>query len=169
MNPSWSSPVPGWWSRTWPLVALGLLSVTMWIGRVRNVISTDTLHGPGLVFRLVMSLLFVGLGAVLLVSCWMGRQQRNWREFALRSSDGWRVRAGIPEWGRQLAAVLIVFTTLVWLVQGFGIMLDSNHTTSFKMIHTFLMVGSLIVAGTAGWGLRRSWPVVNSSRSTIPG
>lgn len=140
----------------------------MWVGRIRNVMSADSLHGLGLIFRLAMSLLFVGLGTVLLVSCWIGRKQRNWREFAKRTSEGWRVRAGVPEWGRQLAVTLIAITTLVWLVQGVGIMFDSSHTLSFKMIHTFLMVGSLIVAGTAGWGLRRSWPVVNSSRSTIP-
>lgn len=159
MSTSPSSPVPGWWQRSWPLVALGVLSVTMWIGRVRNIVGDDGLDGFGRTFRLAMAVSFIVLGAVLLAACGVGRQNRNWREAAHRAPDGWRVGAGVPEWGLKVARLLVGLTAIVWVVQGVGIGLDPNHEVGFKAVHTFLAVGSLVVAGTAAWGLRRSWPV----------
>lgn len=141
----------------------------MWIGRIRNVLGDDGLSGVGQAIRLVLSASFVLMGAALLVACAAGRRNRNWREAAHRAEDGWRAGAGVPEWGRSVATVLVGWTTVVWLVQGIGILVDPNHDTGFKAVHTFLMVGALIVAGFGAWGLRRSWPVAPPSRAAMSG
>lgn len=162
-----SAAVPGWWQRTWPLVALGALSVVMWTGRIRNVLGDDGLEGAGRAFRLAMAVSFVGLGVALLLACWTGSHNRNWRESAHRAADGWRAGAGVPEWGRTVAEVLVVLTAVVWLVQGVGIAIDPNHDLGFKAVHSFLAAGSLVVAGFGAWGLRRSWPVAPPSRPAM--
>ena len=164
-----SSPVPGWWQRTWPLVALGLLSVAMWTGRIRNVLGDDGLDGLGRSFRLLMAVSFVGLGAALLVACWTGSHDRNWRRSAHLAEDGWRAGPGVPAWGRRVATVLVWLTVLVWVVQGVGIAVDPNHDLGFKVVHTVLMTGSLVVAAFGAWGLRRSWPVASASRAGMAG
>lgn len=150
-------------------MALGLLSVTMWSGRIRNVLGDPDLVGVGLGVRLLMSLAFVGLGVALLVACWVGRQHRNWRRATVLAADGWRVGPGVPSWGRTVAQVLVALTVVVWLVQGIGIVLDPHHDLGFKAIHTVLMAGALVVAGFGVWGLRRSWPVAATTRATMPG
>ncbi|QGG94749.1 hypothetical protein [Actinomarinicola tropica] len=164
-----SAPVPGWWQRTWPLVALGTLSIAMWIGRIRNVVGDDALSGFGRSFRLGLALSFVLMGVALLTACWSGRRNRNWREAAHRADDGWRAGAGVPEWGRTVATLLVAWTTVVWLVQGIGILVDPHHDAGFKVVHTVLMLGSLVVAGFGAWGLRRSWPVAPPSRPAMSG
>jgi hypothetical protein len=164
-----SSPFPGWWQRTWPLVALGVLSVVMWTGRIRNVVGDEDLEGLGRVVRIVVAVAFVALGVALLVACRIGRQQRNWRRATVLAADGWRVGAGVPSWGRTVAEVLVALTVAVWLVQGFVILLDPNYGVGFKVVHTFLMIGSLVVAGFGMWGLRRSWRVAATTRATMPG
>jgi hypothetical protein len=68
-----------------------------------------------------------------------------------------------------VAQVLVALTVVVWLVQGIGIVVDPNHAVGFKVVHTFLMTGSLVVAGFGAWGLRRSWPVASTTRATMPG
>jgi hypothetical protein len=163
-----SAAVPGWWQRTWPLVALGVLSVAMWSGRIRNVLGDDDLVGSGRVLRLAVAVAFVVLGATLLGACWIGSHNRNWREAAHRAADGWRAGAGVPEWGRTVAAVLVALTIVVWVVQGVGIAVDPNHDLGFKAVHTVLATGSLVVAGFGTWGLRRSWAVAPPSRSALP-
>lgn len=150
-------------------MALGLLSVTMWTGRIRNVLGDPDLGGFGLVVRLTMSVAFVGLGGALLVACWVGRQHRNWRRATVLAADGWRVGPGVPAWGRTVAQALIALTVVVWLVQGIGIAVDPNHDLGFKVVHTVLMTGSLVVAAFGVWGLRRSWPVAATTRATMPG
>jgi hypothetical protein len=159
-----SPPLPGWWQRTWPIVALGMLSVAMWTGRIRNILGDESLVGAGRVFRLVLAVSFVTGGVAVLVACWVGWRARNWRQFTRREADGWRVGPGIPTWGASVAAALAAWTGVVWTVQGIGILIDPNHDLGFKVVHTFLMAGSLVVAGTAGWGLRRSWPVAPPTR-----
>ncbi len=163
-----SSVVPGWWQRTWPLVALGVLSIAMWSGRIRNVLGDDDLVGFGRVFRLAMAASFVGLGVALLVACWIGSHNRNWRESAHRAADGWRAGAGVPAWGRSVASLLVAYTVVVWLVQGIGIAVDPNHGVGFKVVHSVLAAGSLVVAGFGVWGLRRGWPVAPPSRTSVP-
>ena len=162
-----SAVVPGWWQRTWPLVALGVLSITMWTGRIRNILGDDELSGFGRSFRLAMAVSFVVLGTALLVACWQGSHNRNWRETAHRAADGWRAGAGVPEWGRTVATALVVWTTLIWVVQGVGIAIDPNHDVGFKVVHSALATGSLLVAGFGLWGLRRSWPVAPPSRPAM--
>lgn len=164
-----SSPFPGWWQRTWPLVVLGILSVAMWAGRIRNVVGDEELSGFGRTIRLVAAVAFVALGVALLVACRVGRQQRNWRRATVLAADGWRVGPGIPTWGRTVAQVLIGLTVVVWVVQGVGIIVDPNHDVGFKVVHTFLMTGSLVVAAFGAWGLRRSWGVAATTRATMPG
>lgn len=162
-----SAPVPGWWQRTWPLVTLGAVSIATWVGRIRNIVGDEDLTGFGRSFRLGLAVSFVLMGAAVLVACWSGRRNRNWRESAHRADDGWRAGAGVPEWGRTVATLLVGWTTAVWLVQGIGILVDPHHDAGFKAVHTFLMVGSLVVAGFGAWGLRRSWPVAPPSRPAM--
>lgn len=162
-----SSPsIPGWWARTWPIVALGLLSIVMWTGRIRNIMGDESLAGSGRLVRLVLAVSFVVGGIVVLAACWIGRRNRNWREVARLEDHEWRIGPGLPGWGVGAATVLAGWTTAVWLVQGVGILADPNHDTGFKVVHTVLMVGSLIVAATAVWGLRRSWSVASPSRAS---
>jgi hypothetical protein len=156
--------VPGWWSRTWPAVALAALSVSMWTSRIRNVLADDQLSATGTAARLALSLSFVVGGLVLAAACVVGWRSRSWRHWAQRGADGWRVGPGLPAWGHRVAVVLAGWTALVWTVRGVGILLDPNHGAGFKAVHTVLMVGSLLVAGAALWGVRRSWPVVEPSR-----
>lgn len=150
-------------------MALGLLSVAMWSGRIRNVLGDPDIDGLGLAVRLVMSVAFIGLGGALLVACWVGRQHRNWRRATVLAADGWRVGPGVPAWGRTVSQVLIALTVVVWLVQGIGIVLDPNHGIGFKVVHTVLMLGALVVAAVGVWGLRRSWRVAATTRATMPG
>lgn len=159
MSPGSTPPIPGWWHRTWPIVGLGLLSVSMWTGRIRNILGDDTLHGAGEAVRLALAVSFVAAGIAVLVACSIGYRGRNWRSAARQGPSGWEIGPGVPSWGASLTRLLAGWTTLVWSVQGIGILLDPNHDAGFKAIHTVLMVGSLVVAGTAWWGLRRSWPV----------
>jgi hypothetical protein len=146
------------------MVGLGVLSVAMWTGRIRNVLGDDSLVGVGRAVRLGLAVSFVVAGAALLVACWMGWRARNWRQFTRHTSDGWRVGPGLPAWGISVATGLAAWTATVWAVQGIGILLDPNHDAGFKAIHTVLMAGSLVVAGAAAWGLRRSWPVAPPAR-----
>ncbi len=164
MSPGSSLPIPGWWHRTWPIVGLGVLSVAMWTGRIRNILGDESLHGTGEAVRLVLALSFVVAGVAVLAACSVGYRGRNWRSAARRDPDGWQTGPGVPSWGATLTLVLAGWTIAVWTVQGIGILLDPNHDAGFKAIHTFLMVGSLVVAGTALWGLRRSWPVAPPAR-----
>lgn len=159
-----SPPVPSWWHRTWPLVALGVLSVAMWTGRIRNILGDDSLGGPGRAFRLGLAVSFVTAGALVLVASWVGWRRPNWREVARHGADGWTVGPGVPHWGITATVLLCGWTAVVWIVQGVGILLDPNHDAEFKLIHTVLMVGSLVVAGTAAWGLRRRWSVSSPSK-----
>lgn len=156
--------VPGWRSRTWPAVALALLSLSMWTSRIRNVLADDGLSGVGTAWRLALALSFVVGGGLLAVACVEGWRARSWRHWAERADDGWRVGPGLPAWGHRVATALAGWTALVWTVRGVGILLDPNHDAGFKAVHTVLMVGSLVVAGAALWGLRRSWPVVEAGR-----
>lgn len=162
--PYTSPPVPGWWHRTWPVVALGVLSIVMWVGRIRNIVGDDDLAGFGRAFRLVLALSFIVGGAVVLAACRQGYRSRNWRVASRREPEGWRVGPGLPAWGIKAAVIVAGWTAVVWTIQGVGILIDPNYDSGFKAVHTFLMVGSLIVAGTAAWGLRRNWPVAPPSR-----
>ncbi|MGY6499279.1 MAG: hypothetical protein ACXIVQ_00060 [Acidimicrobiales bacterium] len=165
MSPASSAPVPGWWQRSWPLVGIGLLSIAMWTGRIRNVLADESLVGLGRTVRLVLAVSFVLGGVVVLSACWAGSRARNWRTTTYFHDGEWRVGPGVPAWGRNAATALAGWTVAVWTVQGVGILLDPNHDAGFKAIHTVLMVGSLVVAGVALWGARRSWSVASPSRA----
>lgn len=159
-----SPPVPGWWHRTWPFVAIGVLSVAMWSGRIRNIVGDESLGGIGRAVRLAVAVSFVAAGIVVLVACLFGWRSRNWRQVTRREADGWRVGPGVPAWGYRMIVLLCGWTVAVWTVQGIGIIIDPNHDVGFKVVHTVLMVGSLVAAATAAWGLRRTWPVASPSR-----
>lgn len=165
MSPASSTPVPGWWQRSWPLVGIGLLSIAMWTGRIRNVLADESLVGLGRSVRLALALSFVIGGVVVLVACRVGSRSRNWRATTSHDGGEWRIGPGVPDWGQVAVRVLAAWTVVVWSVQGIGILVDPNHDAGFKAIHTTLMVGSLVVAGTALWGVRRSWSVASPSRA----
>ncbi len=136
----------------------------MWLGRIRNIVGDDDLTGAGRTFRLVLAVLFIAGGVAVLEACRQGRRDRNWRLASRREPKGWRVGPGLPAWGLRVASLVAGWTAAVWLIQGVTILVDPQYDTGFKAIHTFLMVGSLVVAGVAGWGLRRSWPVAPPAR-----
>lgn len=136
----------------------------MWVGRIRNVLGDDDLTGTGQMLRLVLAGSFIVGGVAVLEACRHGRRDRNWRLASRREPEGWRVGPGLPAWGLRAAGLVAAWTAVVWVIQGVSILVDPQYDTGFKAVHTFLMVGSLVVAGVAGWGLRRSWPVAPPSR-----
>ncbi len=113
------------------LPVLGFLAwtVLVWVGRIRNIIDDDDLSGGGLAWRLGAAVVFVVLAVAV---------------FVARRSDS-----------RSATAVLgglVVWTIGWWSIRGIGILLDGNHDTGFKVVHTVLMIVSI---GLAMWAWTR--------------
>ena len=107
------------------LPVLGFLAWTafVWIGRVRNIVSDDDLSGAARSWRLGAAVLFVVLALAVLVA---------------RRRGGPRFTA--------LLAVLVAGTIGWWSIRGVGILLDGNHEIGFKIVHTVLMIVSIVLA-----------------------
>ncbi len=114
-----------------PLYALAAWSIAVWASRIRNVLADEDLTTTGTTWRVAVALLFVVSGLLLAV-------------FTARHDH----RLGDVGW------FLAGFTVLWWLIRGIGILLDSNHDASFKLVHTVLMVVSIGLAAWAAVHLR---------------
>jgi hypothetical protein len=105
----------------WPAVVLGLWSIVVWVGRLRNIAADDQLD-------LVASLLplsFVAGGAAVIVLSLV--------------------------WGRALCPAVLVlasWTIAVWVVRVTAILL-ADHDAGFKAVHAVLAVVSFGLAVVA--------------------
>ncbi len=116
-----------WWIA--PLVGWTLF---LWVSRIRNVLADDDLDGFGVGWRVGAAAVFLVLG--LLTLLWLCR--------------------GRP--GAMTLGVLAGWTVVYWLVRGTGILLDSSHDATFKLVHSALMVTSLALVVVAATGVRRA-------------
>lgn len=108
-------------------VAFATWTLLVWGGRLRNIAADDGLDGAGLALRIALASVFVVAGAAVALLLW--RTNR-------------RPTPGVGAVVRPLA----LFTTVVWLVRGGGIVLDSSHAAGFKVVHTVLAVVSIGLA-----------------------
>jgi hypothetical protein len=114
------------------VMPLVLWTVLVWVSRIRNVLGDEDLDGFGTTWRLGAAIIFIALG----LAC-----------------GSWLLR-GKP--GGVALMVLAVWSVCYWLVRGIGILLDSNHDASFKVVHTVLMLVTFALVGAAVLGLRRA-------------
>ena len=105
-------------------------TLLVWVGRLRNILDDDGLSGAGRVWRLGAAVLFV----VFAVVVFLARRRRSPRATALLGG-------------------LVVWTVGWWTIRGVGILLDGNHATGFKVVHTVLMDVSIALAMWA-WARR---------------
>lgn len=110
-----------------PLTVLVGWTILLWVSRLRNVLRDDDLSGAGVAWRVAVVVVFVGLAGAVIVA----------------------MRTGRPPL-RETVSALVGWTVAFWLVRGTGILLD-DHDTSFKVVHTVLMVVSI---GVAAWAAR---------------
>ena len=108
-----------------PLVVWTLL---VWSSRIRNIWTDDDLSTGGQLIRTSIAVLFLVFGALLAGVVWRGRSGA-----AMSRSD------------QRVLLAAVVWTIGFWLVRGIGIIVD-DHTTSFTLIHTALMIASIGLA-----------------------
>ncbi len=112
--------------RVWILVVWTFL---VWTSRVRNILLADELDGTGRTIRVAIAVSFVILAVGTAVGLLRKRPDRRW------------------------LLALVVWTVVVWIVRGGGILLD-DHEVGFKVVHTALAVVSIGLAWWCGGGLR---------------
>ncbi len=109
-----------------PAAALVAWTCFLWLSRVRNVVPNEDLDGAGVVWRLAIVAVFVGLAL--------------WATFEARR-------------GRQGPLVMFaVWTIGFWVVRGVTIALG-DYSAGFLFIHALLAVVSI---GLAWWVLKSS-------------
>ena len=113
----------------WSWVLIGW-TVFLWLSRSRNVVNNDELTAGGQAVRIVVVIIFLALAAAAAVGLW--RKQM------------------------ALVAVFLVWTIGYWLVRGTGILIDSEFSIGFKVVHTVLMLVSLILSALTARQLRLS-------------
>jgi hypothetical protein len=118
--------------RHWSILAFGAWSAGIWLTRVRNIFTDESLDATGKVLWLVPAL-GLGLGGVLALWAW------------------WQGRAGLA---RPLAAVLLA-TIVYWPVRTV-IMLFGDHSVGFRLVHLALAIVSVGLAVAAGRRLQRT-------------
>lgn len=117
-------------TRLWvsPLV---VWTLAVWVSRARNVLNNDELDGWATSWRMGA----VGVFVVLGLAC-----------------ASWLIR-GRP--GQLSLVMLSVWSVGFWLIRGFGILLDSDHSAGFKFVHTLLMLATFGVVAVAWIGVPR--------------
>jgi hypothetical protein len=100
----------------------------VWVTRIRNIIGDDELAGGERAWRLGAAVLFVVFALALLV-----------------------VRSFAADRTTVVLAPFVVFSVGYWLVRGTGILI-ADHDVGFKVVHTVLMVISIVLAM---WAWRR--------------
>ena len=109
-----------------PLIVLVGWTIFLWVSRLRNVVRDDDLSGAGVAWRVAVVVVFVALAGAVIVA----------------------MRTGRPPL-RETVTALVGWTVAFWVVRGTGILLD-DHDTSFKVVHTVLIVVWIGVAVWAG-------------------
>jgi hypothetical protein len=100
----------------------------VWVTRIRNIVGDDELTGSARAWRLGAAVAFVGFAVALLA-----------------------VRRFSPARSRVVLAPFMVLSVGYWLVRGTGILV-ADHDVGFKVVHTVLMVISIVLAM---WAWRR--------------
>ena len=119
-----------------PLVPLLVWTLFVWSSRIRNVWTDDDLTTGGQVLRTGYAVVFLAFGVAMVVLVWRGRPEP------------------LSSMGQRVLAVFLAWTVVFWLIRGIGIIVD-DHTTSFTVIHTVLMVISIGLAAWAATAIER--------------
>ena len=119
-----------------PLVPLLVWTLFVWSSRIRNIWTDDDLTTGGQVLRTGYAVVFLAFGVAMVVLVWRGRPEP------------------LSPMGQRVLAVFLAWTVVFWLVRGIGIIVD-DHTTSFTVIHTVLMVISIGLAAWAATAIER--------------
>lgn len=114
-----------------PVFLLVGWTIFLWVSRLRNVFADDDLSTSGVVWRVLVVVVFVAFGGVVVAA----------------------LRTGRPPL-RQTVQALALWTILYWLVRGTAILVD-DYEASFKVVHSALMAVSIGVAAWA-WSTVRS-------------
>lgn len=124
------------------VVPILVWTLFVWSSRIRNVWTDDDLSTAGQWLRTGYAVVFLAFAIALVVRLWPRRRD--------------------PIGGRdqRLLAVFIAWSVAFWLIRGIGIIVD-DHTTSFTVIHTILMVISLFLAALAATAVQ--WRSISSS------
>lgn len=138
--------------------AFGVWTLLVWLVRIRNIATDDSLSGGAQAFRLLLAAAFVGGAVDVLVRLWGARSRIRVRHLA----DGTE-RVEVPRLVLRSVALLALFTTVVWLVRAVGI-LAADHDGGFKAVHTLLALGSIALAVAAWWAVAPRSPGAARSR-----
>ena len=112
-----------------PLIPLLIWTLFVWSSRIRNVWTDEDLSTGGQVLRTGYAVVFLAFGMSLVVMLWRRRPEP------------------LDAFGQRVLVVFLAWTVGFWLIRGIGIIID-DHTASFTVIHTILMIISI---GLAGW------------------
>lgn len=107
-----------------PVLVLVGWTLFLWVSRLRNVFADDDLSTSGVVWRVLVVVVFVAFAGAVIAA----------------------LRSGRPPL-RQAVQALALWTVLFWLVRGTAILID-DHEASFKVVHGVLMAVSI---GAATW------------------
>lgn len=116
-------------SRVLPLIPILVWTLFVWSSRIRNVWTDEDLSTGGQWLRTGYAVVFLAFGVALTTMLWRRRPEP------------------LDATGQRVLAVFLAWTVAFWLIRGIGIIVD-DHTTSFTVIHTILMIISI---GLAGW------------------
>ena len=108
--------------RHWSIAAFGVWNSAIWLARIRNILSDDSLDGGGKALWMVPALIFGGGGVLALVLWCKGRASL----------------------ARPVAAVLL-FAMLYWPVRTVFVFLN-DHSAAFRIVHLVLAVVSVALA-----------------------
>ncbi len=124
--------------------ALGLWTLLVWVGRIRNVVGADDIGGFGKLWRLVVAVGFVVVGAAVTIG-------------VLSSVK----KATKPAAVGSLVVGLAVVGSGWWLIRG-GQILIGDWDTSFKVVHTLLATATFGFSAMA-WRAVRSQQLASVS------
>ena len=119
-----------------PLIPLLIWTLFVWSSRIRNVWTDADLSTGGQLLRTGYAVVFLGFAVTLVALLWQRRPEP------------------LGSTGQRVLALFLAWTVVFWLIRGIGIIVD-DHTTSFTVIHTVLMVISIGLAAWAATALDR--------------
>ncbi len=119
-----------------PLVPLLIWTLFVWSSRIRNVWTDEDLTTGGQVLRTGYAVVFLAFGIAMVALVWRGRPDP------------------LSPVAQRVLAVFLAWTVVFWLIRGIGIIVD-DHTASFTVIHTVLMVISIGLAAWAATAIER--------------
>ncbi|MED5293085.1 MAG: hypothetical protein VYB56_04420 [Actinomycetota bacterium] len=115
----------------WRVAPLLAWTYVVWVSRSRTVLLNDQLNAVELAWRLLVAAIFLTLASVVLFH--MVRGTRSWKSLQL----------------------LALWSTGFWIIRGGGILIDSQWTIGFKIVHTLLMFGTFALVAVSMSGKRR--------------